>query len=102
MPRCPLCSERSAKRYCPAKESQICTVCCGTKREVEIDCPAGCPHLQAGRLYEAEKRPLDPELAARVQPLGQEFILKFSPIMDALSLAVAEERLSSPWLVDND
>ena len=27
---------------------------------------------------------------------------RFSPILDAISKSVAEERLNSPWLVDND
>jgi hypothetical protein len=28
---------------------QICTVCCGTKRLTEIDCPSGCVYLAAAR-----------------------------------------------------
>jgi hypothetical protein len=58
--------------------------------------------LQAGRAYEAEKRTLDPDLLARVQPLGDDFILKFSPVMDGLSIGVVEEYQTSQWLVDND
>lgn len=99
---CPLCSERAGKRYCPAKEVQICAVCCGTKREIEIDCPSTCVHLKAARLYEAEKRTPDPELAAKVQKYDDEFLYQFSPILDAISRAVVEERVESPWLVDND
>ena len=102
MARCPLCSERSGKRYCPAKGSQICAVCCGTKREVEIDCPPSCPHLIAGRSYEAEKRVPDLELARKVERYGDDFVYQYSPILDAISRSVVEERLGSPWLVDND
>ena len=102
MARCPLCSERSGKRYCPAKESQICAICCGSKREIEIDCPSSCVHLQAGRSYEAEKRVPDPQLAAEVEKYDDAFVYRFSPILDAISKSVAEERVNSPWLVDND
>lgn len=102
MATCPLCSTRPGKRYCPAKDVQICAVCCGTKREVEIDCPGSCVHLKAGRSYEAEKRTPDPELAAKVQKYDNEFLYQFSPILDGISRAVVEERLQSPWLVDND
>jgi hypothetical protein len=102
MPRCPLCSDRSGKRFCPAKGAQICAVCCGSKREVEIDCPSSCPHLVAGRAYEAEKRVPDPELANKVEKYSSDFIYRFSPILDAISRSVVEERLKSPWLVDND
>ena len=80
----------------------ICAVCCGTKREVEIDCPSSCPHLIAGRSYEAEKRALDPQLAAKAQSFDTDFIYRFSPVLNALSGAVVEERIASPWLVDPD
>lgn len=102
MATCPLCSERAGKRFCLAKDAQICAVCCGTKREVEIDCPSLCPYLKASRSYEAEKRVPDPELAAKVQKYDNTFVYRFTPVLDATSRAVAEERLSSPWLVDND
>jgi hypothetical protein len=102
MARCPLCTERSAKRFCPAKQTTICAVCCGTKREVEIDCPSSCAHLQAGRSYESERKPLDPQLAARARHFGEGFVNEYGPILDGLSRAVADERLTSPWLVDLD
>lgn len=46
---CPLCHKRKAKRRCPALSLVICSVCCGTKRQVEIRCPGDCPHLAACR-----------------------------------------------------
>jgi hypothetical protein len=46
---CRLCGQRRARRACPALGHDICTVCCGTKRQVEIHCPADCPHLTAAR-----------------------------------------------------
>ena len=50
---CPLCSQRKARRVCPALGQSICSVCCGTKRLVEIDCPDTCPHLAASRVNPA-------------------------------------------------
>jgi hypothetical protein len=47
MPVCPLCRTRKGKRACPAKAAQICSVCCGAKRRVEIDCPEDCTWLGA-------------------------------------------------------
>jgi hypothetical protein len=46
---CPLCGQRKARRDCPALARSICSVCCGTKRLVEIDCPDDCPHLASAR-----------------------------------------------------
>jgi hypothetical protein len=47
--QCPLCNQRKAKRACPALGRQICAVCCGTKRLVEIECPPDCGYLSASR-----------------------------------------------------
>ena len=102
MARCPLCNERSAKRFCPAKQTTICAVCCGTKREVEIDCPSSCVHLQAGRSYESERKPPNPQLVARARSFRENFLAEYGPILSALGKAVADERQTSAWLVDRD
>ena len=47
--RCPQCSRRKARRACPALGQRICTVCCGTKRLVEIACPNDCSFLNTAR-----------------------------------------------------
>jgi hypothetical protein len=46
---CPLCGTRRARRGCPALAQQICAVCCGTKRLVQIQCPTDCPWLVSAR-----------------------------------------------------
>src|SRR6476646_9038375 len=50
---CPLCGVRRARRGCPALGKQICAVCCGTKRLVEIQCPSDCPYLATARVHPA-------------------------------------------------
>ena len=49
--RCPICQTRPAKRKCPARGDMICAVCCGTKRLVEIRCPADCGYLASARQH---------------------------------------------------
>jgi hypothetical protein len=46
---CPLCGQRKARRACPALSQQICAVCCGSKRLVQIQCPSDCPYLSVAR-----------------------------------------------------
>ncbi len=46
---CPLCGSRRARRGCPALGQQICAVCCGTKRLVQIQCPNDCSWLVSAR-----------------------------------------------------
>src|SRR5260370_22071701 len=50
---CPLCGTRRARRSCPAVGKQICAVCCGTKRLVQIQCPADCAYLASAREHPA-------------------------------------------------
>jgi hypothetical protein len=46
---CPVCRQRRGRRTCPALNDQICAICCGTKRLVEIRCPSDCPYLATAR-----------------------------------------------------
>lgn len=99
---CPLCSERAGKRHCPAKGVRICAVCCGTKREIEIDCPSSCAYLKAARSYELDKPIVDQELVTRIQKYDNSFIERYQHVLVVVNGNVAEERLASPWLVDSD
>jgi hypothetical protein len=49
---CHLCERRAPRRYCPALEREICSVCCGTEREQSIGCPLDCEHLRDARYHE--------------------------------------------------
>lgn len=53
--KCILCEQRKAKRYCPAKKTSICPVCCGEKRGVEINCPLDCQYYVEGQKYQQDK-----------------------------------------------
>jgi len=56
---CPICEKIKAKRYCPARVESICTVCCGTEREVTIDCPSDCSYLVESRKHDLGRREVD-------------------------------------------
>jgi hypothetical protein len=66
---CPLCRKRPARRACPALAQQICSVCCGTKRLVEISCPDDCPYLASAREHPPARivREQEDDLAAVVR-----------------------------------
>jgi hypothetical protein len=51
---CPICEKRKPERFCPAKAEKICAVCCGTEREVSIDCPPDCAYLVSAHRYEEQ------------------------------------------------
>jgi hypothetical protein len=66
--QCPLCQQRPARRACPALGRQICAVCCGTKRQIEIGCPADCGYLAASQAH-------PPALVRRQQERDMGFLL---------------------------
>jgi hypothetical protein len=74
---CPLCAQRKGRRACPAKGAAICSVCCGSKRRVEIACPSDCVWLDGahdagweGR--ETERRRDARRLGPHLQRLSRE------------------------------
>jgi hypothetical protein len=101
--KCPLCEIRKAKRFCPAKGRQICAVCCGTKREVEIDCPSDCVYLHVGREYESEKIARSGEMPPRTERLWEhEFISRHYGIFLSVWGIILDERARFPEMVDGD
>jgi hypothetical protein len=75
MTLCPVCNARKAKRSCPALGKQICTVCCGTKRIVEINCPPDCGYLASSRTH-------PPAVVQRQHELDRAMLL---PLLQGLS-----------------
>lgn len=51
---CPICQKCKPERYCPAIGEKICAICCGTEREVSLNCPLHCPYLISAHRYEEE------------------------------------------------
>ena len=55
MAKCLSCGERKGSRFCPALNSTICSLCCGTKREREISCVKECDYLWKGTDYQLSR-----------------------------------------------
>jgi hypothetical protein len=100
---CPICEKRKESRFCPAKSEKICAVCCGTEREVTIDCPVDCAYLAAAHRYEDEhKRTIPahtPFLRERI-PEGTLHI--HQPLMAALAFTIAKTCTTEPTATDPD
>lgn len=100
---CPICQKRKAKRFCPAQAETICTVCCGTEREVTIDCPSDCPHLVASRRFDLERREIDwAKMPFRDTKIPSSFVATHEKLLFALSYAICLEARDNPRLVDAD
>ena len=102
---CPICQKRKAKRFCPAKGENICSVCCGTDREVSIDCPSDCSFLMASRAYDRERteREFDwsklPFAEVKIPP---SFARDHLPMLNTLSFTISRYAQENRPLVDSD
>ncbi len=100
---CPICQKRKAKRFCPAKGENICSVCCGTEREVTIDCPSDCPHLVASRRYDSERREIDwSNVPFPETRIPTSFVVEHERLLLALSYAICVYARDNVTLVDSD
>ena len=101
---CPICNKRKAARFCPAKGESICAVCCGTEREVTIDCPSDCAYLVAAHRYEAQHRkPLDAaEVPFRDVSFSPDLVHEYLPVVSGLAYAVLKATGENPGATDTD
>jgi hypothetical protein len=100
---CPICRKRKASRFCPAKAESICSVCCGTEREVTIDCPADCVYLVASRRAEEGRRNLEArELPFPDRKIPESFIVDHERVLVGLANAVCVYARERRELVDSD
>lgn len=101
--KCPLCGRRRAGRACPALGHRICAVCCGTKRQAEIDCPPDCGYLAAAQAH-------PPAVVQRQRERDVLFLLpmvhELSGLQQDLLLLIQallrRDRAETPGLVDGD
>ncbi len=100
---CPICEKRKPNRFCPAKGETICAICCGTGREVTIDCTPDCPHLAAAHRYEDEHpRALPPETPLLDVNLPSDVIHTQQQLMAAFAFTIAKFCASQPDATDPD
>jgi len=104
---CPICQKRKAKRFCPAKSENICSVCCGTEREATIDCPSDCPHLVASREYDWHRRQYGDSVDWSQAPfperrLDRDWVITHAELVSAISYAVCLFGRDHRPLVDSD
>ena len=99
---CAICDKRRPKRYCPGVAGDICTVCCGTEREVSVNCPFECPYLQEAR--RRERLPdVDPRQFPNADiPVDDAFLTRNEPLLLLLGSAVLRGSLAASNIIDND
>lgn len=100
---CPVCSKRKGARFCPAKGEKICAVCCGTEREVTIDCPVDCSYLAAAHRYEDQHpRSLPAGTPFLEERISSGAIHEHQQLMAALAFTIAKLCVAQPSTTDPD
>jgi hypothetical protein len=100
---CPICEKRKPARFCPAKGEKICAVCCGTEREVTIDCPSDCSHLISAHRYEdGHQRSLPADTPLLDEKIPQDIVYTHQQLMAALAFSIAKFCAVQPAAVDGD
>jgi len=100
---CPICQKRKAERFCPAKAEKICAVCCGTEREISLDCPPDCAYLLAAHRYEEDHpRPLPPDTPLLDIRLAPDLVRLHPQFLSAIAFAAAKFCAGQPAATDPD
>jgi len=99
---CKLCGKRRAKRRCPAVHGDICTICCGTEREVSLSCPLECEFLQEAHRREKpvpvdEKQLSDPDV-----PVSEEFLREHEELLLFCMVSLVHAALRTASATDAD
>lgn len=110
---CQICGVRRARRECPGltgsegRPARICSICCGTEREVSINCPLDCEYLREARMNEARyeanhENEMDRPMAHADVKITEEFINEHEELFTGLAAAIVRGGFSTPGAVDGD
>ncbi|MBV9611135.1 MAG: hypothetical protein JO091_01630 [Acidobacteriaceae bacterium] len=99
---CKICGKRRARRACPAVESDICTLCCGSEREVSLSCPLECEWLQEGHRHEKPMAIRDAQLANPDITVTEEFLRTHEELLLFSIYSLLQAALRTSGAVDSD
>ena len=100
---CPICNKRKAKRLCPARAESICSICCGTEREVTIDCPSDCMYLLVSREYDLSRLEIDwAKVPFADVKFNRSFAETHGPLLVHLDYSICQFAADHREVVDTD
>jgi hypothetical protein len=99
---CAICEIRRPRRFCPGVRGDICSLCCGTEREVTVDCPLDCEYLQEARRHEKPVPIEESQIPNRDIAVSERFLEEHEPLLASLGQALAEAALATPGSIDFD
>lgn len=80
----------------------ICTICCGTEREVTVDCPLECEYLQEARKHERPGDVNPDNFPHKDIRITEEFLENHEKLVEAASRGLMAAAFGTPGAVDGD
>ena len=99
---CKICGKRRAKRACPAVNGDICSLCCGTEREVSLNCPLKCEYLREAHLHEKPLPVPDSQLMNRDIVVTEEFLRSHEELLLFCIYSLLQAGLRTSGALDTD
>ena len=99
---CEICQVRRPRRYCPGVNGDICSICCGTEREVTVSCPLDCPYLEAARRHDRPQPLGEEQIPNREIRISEEFLAEHEALLSAAGQTLLSAGLSTRGAVDFD
>ncbi len=99
--KCKICEIRKPRRYCPGVSGDICSICCGSEREMTVRCPLDCGYLEEARLHEKLDQ-LPPEKIPNADVRVTESFLEANESLFVLLLTIVLKAALAEEAIDSD
>jgi hypothetical protein len=99
---CKICGKRRARRACPAVQGDICSICCGTEREVSLSCPLDCVYLQEAHQHERPVPIAPDQISYPEVPVTEEFVRDHEELLLFSVYSLVQAALHTPGAIDVD
>lgn len=99
---CKICGKRRARRACPAVQGDICTICCGTEREVSLACPLECEYLQEAHRREKPVPVTENQIANRDITITEDFLRSHEELLLFTVYSLVQAGLRTSGALDAD
>lgn len=99
---CKICEKRRARRACPAVQGDICTLCCGTEREVSLSCPVDCEYLREAHQHEKPVPIAEDQISYPDVKVTEEFIREHEELLLFAVYSLVQAAMRTVGAVDAD
>jgi hypothetical protein len=99
---CKICGKRRAKRACPAVHGDICSICCGTEREVTLLCPLECEYLEDAHHREQPLAIDEQDSSNRDVEVSEDFVGEHEELLLFCIYSLLQAGLRTNGAVDTD